>query len=132
MKIEVSNGEILDKYAILNIKMQNLHGVDDVKATNVRTEYETLTPKVDKIFQNCKEPNRLESLYIDLLNINKTLWNIEDQIRDCESDQNFGADFIELARSVYYTNDERSSVKKEINSITGSRLVEEKAYKEYK
>lgn len=132
MKIEVSNGEILDKYTILNIKMQNLHGVDDVKATNVRIEYETLTPKVDKIFADCKEPNRLESLYIDLLNINQTLWNIEDQIRDCEHDQNFGADFIELARSVYFTNDERSVVKKKINSTTGSRLIEEKAYKEYK
>lgn len=132
MKIEVSNGEILDKYTILNIKMQNLHGVDDVKAANVRVEYETLTPKVDKIFADCKELNRLESLYLDLFNINQTLWNIEDYIRDCERDQNFGADFIELARSVYFTNDERSSVKKEINSITGSRLVEEKAYKEYK
>ena len=132
MKIEVSNGEILDKYTILNIKMQNLHGVDDVKATNVRIEYETLTPKVDKIFQNCKEPSRLESLYIDLLNINQTLWNIEDQIRDCERDENFGTDFIELARSVYFINDERSVVKKEMNLITGSELVEEKAYKEYK
>lgn len=132
MKIEVSNGEILDKYTILNIKMQNLHGIDDVKATNVRIEYETLTPKVDKIFADCEELNRLESLYTDLLNINQTLWNIEDQIRDCERDQSFGADFIELARSVYFTNDERSSVKKEINLITGSELVEEKAYKKYK
>lgn len=132
MKIEVSNGEILDKYTILEIKMENIHGVDDVKAANVRVEYETLTPKVDKIFADCEEPNRLESLYTDLLNINQTLWNIEDQIRDCERDQNFGADFIELARSVYFTNDERSVVKKEINLITGSRLFEEKAYKEYK
>lgn len=132
MKIEVSNGEILDKYTILEIKMKNLHGVDDVKATNVRKEYETLTPNVDKIFANCKDREALEKLYTDLHNINQTLWNIEDQIRDCERDENFGADFIELARSVYFTNDERSVVKKEMNIITGSELVEEKAYQEYK
>lgn len=132
MKIEVSNGEILDKYTILDIKMRNLHGVDDVKATNVRKEFDTLTPKVDKIFKNCKDPEGLENLYTDLFNINKTLWNIEDQIRDCERDQNFGDEFVELARSVYFTNDERSIVKKKINTITGSRLIEEKAYKEYK
>ena len=131
MKIEVSNGEILDKYTILNIKMQNLHSVDDVKATNVRIEYETLTPKVDNIFANCKDKETLEKLYTDLHNINQTLWNIEDQIRDCERDENFGTDFIELARSVYFINDERSVVKKEMNLITGSELVEEKAYKEY-
>ena len=132
MKIEVSNGEILDKYTILEIKMKNLHGVDDAKAANVRKEYETLTPNVDKIFANCKDRAGLENLYTDLHNINQTLWNIEDQIRDCERDENFGADFIELARSVYFTNDERSVVKKEMNLITGSELVEEKAYKEYK
>ena len=132
MKIEVSNGEILDKYTILEIKMKNLHGVDDAKAANVRKEYETLTPNVDSIFANCKDKEALENLYTDLHNINQTLWNIEDQIRDCERDENFGADFIELARSVYFTNDERSVVKKEMNIITGSELVEEKAYQEYK
>lgn len=132
MKIEVSNGEILDKYTILNIRMRNLHQVDNVKASNVRKEYETLTPNVYGIFTACKEPNRLELLYTDLLNINQKLWNIEDQIRGCECDQNFGADFIELARSVYFTNDKRSALKKEINMITGSTLVEEKTYKEYK
>lgn len=132
MKIEVSNGEILDKYTILDIKMSNLHGVDDVKAGNVRREFETLTPNVDEIFANCADRTLLQEMYDDLYNINQTLWNIEDQIRDCERDQNFGQDFIELARSVYFTNDERSVVKKKINQITGSELVEEKAYKEYK
>ena len=132
MKIEVSNGEILDKYTILDIKMENLHGVDDEKCANVRKEYETLTPNVDKIFADCADQERLQELYTDLFNINQTLWNIEDQIRDCEREENFGQDFIELARSVYFTNDERSVVKKQINQITGSELVEEKAYKEYK
>jgi len=132
MKIEVSNGEIIDRYTILEIKMHNLSGKDDTKLTNVRKEYETLTPKVDKIFASCKDKEGLENLYVDLYNINQTLWNIEDQIRDCESEEIFGSDFIELARSVYFTNDERSIVKKELNLITGSELVEEKAYKEYK
>ena len=132
MKIEVSNGEILDKYTILDIKMSNLHDVDDAKAGNVRREFETLTPNVDNIFAKCAERTLLQELYDDLYNINQTLWNIEDQIRDCERDQNFGQDFIELARSVYFTNDERALVKKKINQITGSELVEEKAYKEYK
>lgn len=132
MKIEVSNGEILDKYTILEIKMKNLEGVDATKEANVRKEYETLTPNVDKIFASCTQKEELEDLYKDLYHINQTLWNIEDQIRDCERDENFGADFIELARSVYFTNDERSEVKKEINLITGSELVEEKAYKDYK
>lgn len=130
MKIEVSNGEILDKYTILSIKIKNLN-IKAIESSNIRLEYKILTPDVDKIFADCKEPDRLESLYLDLFNINQTLWNIEDYIRDCERDQNFGDDFIELARSVYFTNDERSSVKKEINLITGSMLIEEKAYKEY-
>lgn len=132
MNIKVSNGEILDKYSILEIKMKNLHGVDDLKATNVRKEYEVLTPKVDKIFVNCKDIEGLKNLYEDLHNINLTLWNIEDQIREHERIGLFNDDFIELARSVYYTNDERSVVKKEINTITNSELVEEKAYEDYK
>ena len=132
MNIKVSNGEILDKYSILEIKMKNLHGVDDLKAINVRKEYEVLTPKVDKIFANCKDREGLKNLYEDLHNINLTLWNIEDQIREHERIELFNDDFIELARSVYYTNDERSVVKKEINTITNSELVEEKAYKDYK
>ena len=61
----------------------------------------------------------------------KTLWNIEDYIRDCERDENFGVDFVELARSVYYTNDDRADVKKQINTLTGSDLVEEKSYQKY-
>lgn len=134
MEIEVANGEIIDKYTILQVKLLKLHEInhDDAKLENVITEIRALKPKVDKIFEQCLASDKLDGLYVDLLNINQTLWNIEDQIRECERDQIFGSDFIELARSVYFTNDERSSVKKKINSITGSRLVEEKAYKEYK
>lgn len=131
MKINVSNGEILDKYSILEIKMSALHGNDDVKATNVRREYESLTPVVDKIFSNCSNKEEFQQLYTDLSDINQTLWNIEDQIREHEKNELFNDDFIELARSVYYNNDERAAVKKSINSLTSSRLVEEKAYEQY-
>jgi hypothetical protein len=129
MKIEVSNGEILDKYTILAIKLAEIK--DEAKLANVRNEYDSLTPAVESIYNSVANQEDLESLHTDLLNVNKTLWNIEDQIRDCERDKNFGQDFIELARSVYYTNDDRAEVKKKINTLTGSTLVEEKSYQEY-
>jgi hypothetical protein len=74
----------------------------------------------------------MKKLHKDLQDINKTLWNIEDHIRVHESKKDFEDDFIELARSVYYTNDERAEVKKKINTLTGSSLVEEKSYEDYK
>jgi hypothetical protein len=133
MKIEVSNGEILDKYSILEIKLENI--TDEGKRANVINEYEALTPNITVIFadaDNNGNLTELENLYTDLLNVNKTLWNIEDMIRDCEREESFGSDFVELARSVYYTNDDRSDVKKAINKLTGSLLVEEKSYEDYK
>lgn len=133
MKIEVSNGEILDKYSILEIKMEKI--ADEKKRSNIIEEYKHLTPCIEDIYKEANlkgSLNKLESLYTDLLNINKTLWNIEDQIRECERDESFGSDFIELARSVYYTNDDRASVKKDINILTSSLLVEEKSYEDYK
>ena len=129
MKIEVSNGEILDKYTILAIKLAEIK--DEAKLANVRNEYDSLTPAVESIYNSVANQEDLESLHTDLLNVNKTLWNIEDHIRDCERDKDFGQDFIELARSVYYTNDDRADVKKKINTLTGSTLVEEKSYQEY-
>ena len=131
MKIEVSNGEIMDKYSILEIKLENI--ADEEKRSNVLREYTELTPCIDQIYaENEHNGAQLEALYTDLLNVNKTLWNIEDQIRECEREENFGSDFIELARSVYYTNDDRADVKKQINTLTGSMLVEEKSYEDYK
>ena len=127
MKIEVSNGEILDKYSILEIKLQEIK--DEAKLANVRNEYDSLTAAVESI--KAMNPLSVAALYKDLLNINKTLWNVEDLIRDCEREQRFGEDFIELARSVYYTNDERADIKKKINLATGSDLVEEKSYQQY-
>lgn len=129
MKIEVSNGEIIDKYTILTIKLQEIK--DEAKLANVQNEYDSLTPEIEAIYANTPDQKALEALHTDLLNVNKTLWNIEDQIRDCEREKNFGSDFVELARSVYYTNDDRADVKKQINVLTGSDLVEEKSYQEY-
>lgn len=130
MRIEVSNGEIIDKYTILEIKLQEIK--DEAKLANVKKEHDTLKTVVNYIYNETHAQDILAELHTDLLNINKTLWNIEDQIRDCERDESFGSDFIELARSVYYTNDERAEVKKQINQLTGSELVEEKSYQEYK
>jgi hypothetical protein len=129
MKIEVSTGEILDKLSILEIKLE--HILDPVKRNNVLQEYVILVAAAEEIYDATPETDELRVLYLDLLNINKTLWNIEDQIRECERDESFGSDFIELARSVYYTNDDRAEVKKQINALTGSKLVEEKSYRDY-
>ena len=130
MKIEVSNGEILDKYTILEIKLSKIK--DANKIINIQHEYNTLTPDVEYIYEACKDPNQLKKLHNNLLEVNKKLWKIEDDIRECERANDFGQTFIDLARAVYYVNDDRSDVKKEINMFTGSDLVEEKSYEEYK
>ena len=130
MKIEVSNGEILDKYTILEIKLSKIK--DPNKIINIRHEYDTLTPDVECIYDACKDSNQLKNLHKNLLEVNKKLWKIEDDIRECERANDFGKTFIDLARAVYYVNDDRSDVKKEINIFTGSDLVEEKSYEEYK
>lgn len=130
MKIEVSNGEIIDKYTILEIKLSQIKDKD--KLINIQHEFDVLTPDVNEIYKGVKDKKHLEQLHADLLDINKKLWKIEDDIRECERAQDFGDTFIELARAVYYTNDDRSDVKKAINVFTGSDLVEEKSYEDYK
>jgi hypothetical protein len=130
MKIEVSTGEILDKLSILEIKLDRI--TDPSKRNNLLQEYVILAAAAEEIYDANPDREDIKILYTDLLNINKTLWNIEDQIRECERDERFGSDFIELARSVYYTNDDRADVKKQINTLTGSKLVEEKSYQDYK
>ena len=130
MKIEVSNGEIIDKYTILEIKRSQIK--DAKKLVNIQHEYDTLTPDVKRIYAEAKQESHLKKLHSDLLVVNKKLWKIEDDIRECERANDFGQVFIDLARAVYYTNDDRSAVKKEINAYTGSDLVEEKSYEDYK
>ena len=128
MKIEVSNGELLDKISILELKMLKIE--DEDKLVNVKKEFETLNPLCVKLFE--KFGGQLQNHYLELARINGLLWDIEDWIRDCEREKRFDKEFIQLARSVYVTNDQRSEVKKLINVMTNSGLVEEKSYKDYK
>ena len=128
MKIEVSNGELLDKISILELKMLKIE--DEDKLVNIKKEFETLNPLCVKLFE--KFGGQLQNHYLELARINGLLWDIEDWIRDWEREKRFDAEFIQLARSVYVTNDQRSEVKKLINNTTGSDLVEEKSYKDYK
>jgi len=103
---------------------------DKKKLVNIEKEFYTLNPLCVKLFE--KFGSQLQNLYLKLAEINGQLWDIEDWIRDCEREKRFDAEFIQLARSVYVTNDRRSKVKKEINLLTKSGLVEEKSYKDYK
>ena len=129
MKIEVSNGELLDKYTILSIKLQSIK--DEAKLKNVSKEFVELTQHVDELYRSCTDNATLQKLHQTLQNINQTLWNVEDQIREQERLESFGQDFIELARTVYHINDERAEVKRAINELTESTLVEEKSYEVY-
>lgn len=124
MKIEVSNGEILDKLTILHLKLAFIS--DKKKLVNVRKEADELNPIATDMFQEYGKD--LRDLYEELAEINYKLWYIEDWIRDFEKRECFGEDFVEIARSVYITNDKRSAVKKKINILTNSNLVEEKSH----
>ncbi|MEL6998944.1 MAG: DUF6165 family protein [Pseudomonadota bacterium] len=124
--IEIAPGELIDKITILEIKTENI--VDPAKLANVRIELETLRASRDAAIAPSEEMARLTH---ELRTVNQTLWTIEDDIRDCERDGDFGEKFIDLARSVYKTNDRRAALKREINVVLGSRLVEEKSYQPY-
>ncbi len=123
MKIEVSIGEIVDKLSILEIKKLNI--TDESKLININKEYDYL---YEVVFSELKINN---NDYNRLIEINTKLWKIEDDIRDKERLNEFDEVFIGLARSVYFTNDIRSVIKKEINIKYGSGFVEEKSYKNY-
>ena len=127
MKVEVSNGELLDKLTILELKMSNIS--DDKKLINVKKEYNELNPLAKLLFEKFKDELLIK--YKELALINSQLWKIEDDIRECEKNKNFGQKFVELARAVYFTNDKRSDVKKQINILTGSGFIEEKSYEDY-
>ncbi len=128
MKVEVSNGELLDKLSILELKLKNIK--DDKKLINIKNEHGGLSPLSNNLFNNYG--NELRSLYAKLSEINAELWKIEDDIRECERNKDFGDEFVRLARAVYFTNDKRSDVKKSINLLTESGFVEEKSYEDYK
>ena len=121
----ISIGELVDKISILKIKQENIS--DKIKVKHVKKELDLLQKKLFNYIDRDDIQN-----YLDLLvNVNSKLWKIEDDIRDCENNKLFDQTFIELARSVYYTNDERAKIKSEINKKFGSELVEVKSYKEY-
>jgi len=122
---QVSLGELVDKISILHIKNTNIK--DGEKLKLVKEELELLNETLNSHI------NRLEiQKYLDsLIEINSKLWVIEDDIRDCERNKNFDQKFIDLARSVYFTNDKRSEVKLNINKKFGSKIIEVKSYEEY-
>ena len=123
VRVPVSVGELLDKISILRIKTQRI--ADPDKVANVRRELDALDAEVAAMDV---DRGLVEGFLKELEEINGELWVIEDDIRACEARQDFGAEFIRLARAVYRTNDVRAKIKKRANEATGSELTEEKSY----
>jgi hypothetical protein len=126
IEIPISPGELIDRITILEIKREQLRCPE--KRDNVIKELRLLKNVRDFEVQPSPE---ISTLTAQLKAINQALWNIEDAIRACEQQANFGEDFVDLARSVYRRNDERSRIKRDINDILGSEVIEEKSYSEY-
>lgn len=124
--VPTSPGELIDKLTILRIKSERI--TDLAKLQNVRHEQAVLDAIAARALPDTPE---LRALWADLYEINAALWVIEDDIRDCEKAGDFGPTFIELARAVYVTNDRRAQVKKDINLLLGSAIVEEKSYADH-
>lgn len=124
MKIEVANGEVVDKYTILTIKLDKVS--DPSKLENIRREFELLDKALDTL-----QITRNDADLLALREVNLKLWEIEDAIRRLEAEGRFDQAFVELARSVYINNDRRAELKRRINLKTGSTLFEEKAYAPY-
>ena len=126
----VSVGEIFDKLSILQIKEQKI--TDPIKLSNVKTEIKELNKSILDLDINEKSSQDvLDALKTELYETNFKLWDIEDALRKLESQKKFEREFISLARQVYITNDKRAEIKKEINRLTDSDIVEEKHYSEY-
>ena len=117
----------MDKLSILELKLKNI--ADSKKLKNVNMEYNELNPLVQQLFKT--HNLAIKVLFQKLAEINAKLWIIEDEIRQCEKDKNFSNKFVKLARDVYFTNDVRSEIKKEINILTNSGVIEEKSYEDY-
>jgi hypothetical protein len=129
MKIlaEISVGELFDKITILNIKTQKIH--DSEKLINIKNELNFLNNQALNI--NVKDQESLNQNINKLQSINEELWDIENYKRECEANKDFGEKFIELSRDVHFKNDIRAQIKKEINLLTDSIIVEEKEYSKY-
>lgn len=124
--VPVSPGEVLDKITILEIKSERM--TDPDKVANVRIELDLLKDTWEEAVVG---DELIRKLHDELKEINEALWEIEDDIRDKERVKEFDERFVELARSVYFTNDRRSQVKKQLNLHLGSEIIEEKSYQDY-
>ena len=123
---EISSGELLDKISILEIKLKKIKDKENLKEIN--KEYAILKQSQNL---NIKLTNELKDLFDELKKVNLNLWDIEDKVRICEKNKDFGEKFIELARGVYFNNDSRSKIKSEINKLSGSNIKEIKQYSDY-
>jgi hypothetical protein len=126
LKVEISAGELVDKMTILEIKLENIR--DAAKLANIGREYAVLR---DVINREITQSDQLARLRAALKEVNSELWRIEDAIRAEEKAGTFGPEFVALARSVYRTNDWRMRIKREINELLRSDLIEEKSYAAY-
>ncbi len=126
VKIEVSLGELIDKITILEIKTERINDPD--KQDNVQQELKMLQ---EVRVKHIPDSDQINTICRELRTVNELLWDIEDRIRERERSKNFDSQFIELARSVYITNDLRAGIKQRINSLLGSKIVEEKSYQPY-
>ncbi len=126
IRIDVAHGELIDKITILEIKSERMS--DEAKLVNVRAEMAVLVAARDREIPRSAD---MDTLTAELKAINESLWEIEDDIRDCERRKDFGTTFVELARAVYKTNDRRSDVKRRINALCGAAFTEEKSYTPY-
>ncbi|HEX6897345.1 MAG TPA: DUF6165 family protein [Bryobacteraceae bacterium] len=126
IEVPVATAELIDRITILEIKAARF--TDAAKAANVRAELALLCQRRDAAL--APDP-ALEELAASLKALNEQLWDLEDQIRECERREDFGPAFVSTARRIYHTNDERAAVKRKINVATGSKLIEEKSYTGY-
>ncbi len=123
---EISAGELLDKISILEIKLEKVNNIDS--KAQIKKEYITLKQTLDS---SIKLDGKIKDLFNSLKSTNRKLWNIEDNIRVCEKNKDFGEKFIKLARDVYLNNDDRSKIKSDINKLLKSNIVEVKQYVNY-
>jgi hypothetical protein len=126
IRIDVAPGELIDRLTILEIKRKRIHDLEkvghvEIELAALRSAYEAAVPQSDALVGPRAE----------LRAVNDRLWEIEDEIRDCERRRDFGESFVALARAVYRTNDRRSEIKREINLLLGSSLIEQKSYRPY-
>ncbi len=123
---EISAGELFDKISILEIKLEKIK--DKNNLAEINKEYKVLKNAQNS---NVEITDKIEKLFNEIKEVNTNLWNIEDKLRICEKNKDYGKNFIELARNVYLNNDKRSIIKLEINKILGSNIKEIKQYVSY-